>query len=137
MAESGYSPGVSARLLLPIGLVFVAAACGGQVSGGSGSKTSSGLYGKVLISPAEPVCRQGEPCGRPAAGYTLVFSDNGEIAGRTKTDKQGHYRIELGPGRYTIGLPSERAIKGFTPPAATVPSGRYAKLDFSLDIGIR
>ncbi len=129
---------MSARLLLPLGVLLAAAACGGQVPSGSGSKTSaSGLYGKVLISPAEPVCRQGEVCGRPAAGYTLVFSSGGEIAARTKTDEKGRYRIALDPGRYAIGLPTARAVKGFTPPTATVPRGSYAKLDFSLDIGIR
>jgi len=132
---------VLARALLAFGIVLTAAACGGQSPAGlgtTGSSASSGLFGKVTLAPGTPVCRVGTNCTRPAAGVVLVFSRYGKDVVTAKTDKAGHYRVGLSPGRYGLTVRGHRP-GGVTlkPGSASVPSGRFARLDLRYDVGIR
>jgi hypothetical protein len=94
----------------------------------------SGLYGVVTRGPITPVCRVGTPCTAPYAGATLVFSRPG-VTRRVTTDGKGAYRIGLAPGRWSLRV--QNAHFGWKPTAAWVPTGRYAKLNVSVDTGIR
>ena len=109
------------------------AACGGGVA----SSASGGLFGKVVISPATPVCRVGESCTKPAAHLLLVFTRPGTRA-QTRTHADGTYRIALSPGRYSVRPSPQTGIgRGLEPRTALVPRARYARVNFSLDTGIR
>jgi hypothetical protein len=121
---------VSVRILPTIAAVALLAACSAQSSGGAGS---AGLYGVVFVHPATPVCHRGMPCSKPAPGVRLVFWRNGRRAATTKTDARGRYRIQLRQGRYAVRV-GPRAVK---PANATVPSGRFARRNFTYDAGIR
>jgi hypothetical protein len=124
-----------ARGLLALALVASLTACGGQKSAGAGA---AGLEGKVVISPSTPHCSAGRSCSRPAVGVTLVFSKYGKQVLTTKTGKDGSYRVALPQGRYAISVRGHRAVAPTVKPAsATVSAGRYAKLDLTLDVGIR
>jgi hypothetical protein len=127
---------VIGRIFLILAAVVTAAACGAQSSGSAGG---SGLFGTVRISPASPTCTIGTTCSRPARGFRLVFARNGRTVASTTTDKKGHYRVQLGRGRYQVR--AGRAVvspkSGLAPKAVAVPSGRFAKRDFTLDTGIR
>jgi hypothetical protein len=126
---------VSARVALAASLAAAAAGCSSQNPGGN---SAGGLYGKVVIRPATPVCRAGTSCSKPAADLPLVFSQHGRIVASTRTDKRGDYRIRLEPGRYGVRVAgSRRAGKGLRPAAATVPEGRYGRLALTYDPGIR
>jgi hypothetical protein len=94
----------------------------------------SGLTGVVSRGPVTPVCRAGEPCSKPYAHATLVFSRPG-VTKRAVTDEKGAYRIALAPGRYEVRV--LRAQFGWKPTTAVVPRGRYAKLNLFVDTGIR
>jgi hypothetical protein len=111
-------------------LVFaVPANCGGNVD--------SGLYGRVVISPAQPVCRVGVPCTAPAKNTWLTFSASGRRVARTRTDARGRYRVTLRPGTYAVGVAGQVIGRGLEPRRAVVRTGRYRRVDFTLDTGIR
>ena len=103
----------------------------------SRATTASGLRGLVLRGPTAPVCRLGEPCEAPAARVTLVFSRSGTVVARTRTDADGRYRIALNPGRYTVRTTRPGFERTVSPARVTVPTGRYARVTFRIDTGIR
>ncbi|HEX4324483.1 MAG TPA: carboxypeptidase-like regulatory domain-containing protein [Gaiellaceae bacterium] len=101
----------------------------------AGGSIPSGLRGKVLIAPSSPLCRPGMSCSRPAAHAVLRFSRNGKLIARTRTDGSGRYRIALRPQAYTVTA----AGRGFVlePGHVTVATGRYRRVTFKIDTGIR
>jgi hypothetical protein len=94
----------------------------------------SGLYGTVTRGPITPVCQDGVPCSAPYANATLVFS-RPSVTRRVTTDAKGKYRISLAPGRWSLRV--KDAHFGWKATAVWVPRGRYAKLNVSVDTGIR
>jgi hypothetical protein len=127
---------VSARILLIVGAVVFAAACGAQ---SSGSASGTGLFGTVRNSPSSPTCRFGAPCTRPARGFRLVFVRNGRTAATATTDRHGRYRVRLDRGRYLVrpARGGTQPKRGLAPAKVNVPGDRYAKRDFTYDTGIR
>jgi hypothetical protein len=114
-------------------LAFVAVAV--AATGGA----RSGLRGDVLIEPAFPRCSVGQPCTKPAAHVWLVFKRRGRPARRTLTSDDGSYRIVLRPGTYTVKSPvaSPNKLAVVTPSRVTVRRGRFLRVGFKIDIGIR
>ena len=117
-----------------IATAFVALAL--PVVAASGT-SQSGLRGVVLIDPASPVCKVGEPCTRPAARVMLVFLRRGRVVARTRTGADGSYRIRLKPGSYGVRPAHPLRPRELTPSRVAVSSGRYRRVVFRLDIGIR
>jgi hypothetical protein len=102
------------------------------------ARSGSGLHGRVVISPARPVCVKDQPCTAPDKNDVLAFWRSGRRVASTRTDSEGRYRVTLAPGRYRVTAPKRTGIgRGLSPSAVVVPSGRYARVNFSLDIGIR
>lgn len=116
----------SIAAVLLLGLVFLLGA-------GSGS-SGSGLRGTVLIYPAYPGCQAGQPCTRPAANVPLRFWRNGRMVAHTRTDAEGRYRIRLRPRTYRVTSTSGATLK---PIRVSVVTGRYRRVTFKLDTGIR
>jgi hypothetical protein len=126
---------VSTRTLLTVAAFSLAAACSAPVGDAA---RPAGLHGRVVIEPAMPVCRIGDPCTRPAKDLELAFLRKGRVVGTTTTDEHGRYRIALPAGRYAVRPKVQHGLrKALEPGGATVPRGRYARRDFTLDIGIR
>ena len=101
--------------------------------------TGDGADDVVLSASARerqghPVCAEAEPCYLPAARTAIAFLRNGRVAARTRTRADGTYRIRLAAGRYTIRVGGGRR---WSPPAALVRRGRTARVDISIDTGIR
>jgi hypothetical protein len=111
----------------------------GLVGTAAGTTPKSGLRGVVLIDPAFPVCRDDVPCTKPAKHVWLLFARNGRTVARTRTTDNGSYRIPLAPGTYAVTSPTHTAGKGqgLTPQRVTVRRGRYRRVEFRLDVGIR
>ena len=56
----------------------------------------------------------------------------------TRTDAYGKFRIALTPGTYRVGAASTKlTYPSIRPRTAIVPLGRYARVSFAIDIGIR
>jgi hypothetical protein len=112
-----------------LGLVL---GCGSAIGG-----TATGLKGKVMRGPTQPVCQINEPCEEPARGVRLVFSRSGKVVARAKTDQKGWYRVTLRPGRYGVSTVNPQVSRRFTPKSATVPTASVRRVDFDIDTGIR
>jgi hypothetical protein len=109
------------------------------VAGAAGATVRpSGLQGDVTRGPIAPVCRLDQPCTEPARHVTLMFSRNGRLAGRALTDEAGHYRLRLPPGTYLV---RRSVVKGpdwkLSPRRVQIHAGRFVRLDFAIDTGIR
>jgi hypothetical protein len=114
--------------------LFVALAFG---CGSAGGVTATGLRGKVMRGPTQPVCHVSEPCEAPARGVRLVFYRSGKVVGRATTNQKGWYRVTLRPGRYTVGTQNPRVSRNLSPKTATVPTSTVRRVDFDIDTGIR
>jgi hypothetical protein len=98
----------------------------------------SGLHGIVMRGPTTPVCRVGAPCSAPAVGAVLVFSRSGQKAVRVRVGAGGHYSVHLGSGYYTVQVnPVPRIGFGIRPARVHVAQDVNARVDFSIDTGIR
>jgi hypothetical protein len=98
----------------------------------------SGLRGLVMRGPITPVCVAESPCTAPAKNVTLLFSRGGRVVARSTTDLAGRYHLRLRPGTYGVALTTTpRVGRGLEPDHARVRLGRYLRLDFSIDTGIR
>ena len=118
-----------------IGIATLAALVLGCSSALGGTET--GLKGKVMRGPTQPVCRVDEPCEEPARGVRLVFSRSGKVVARAKTDQKGWYRVTLRPGRYAVSTANPQVARRFTPKSARVPNASVRRVDFDIDTGIR
>jgi hypothetical protein len=108
------------------------------VSSAGAATTSSGLRGIVTRGPIVPVCAAEQPCDGPAKNVTLAFVRNGRVVRRTTTDDLGRYRVALAPGIYAVRLQVKPRIgRGLQPTRARVMTGRFRRVDFSIDTGIR
>jgi len=116
-------------------LALLGALAFGSASASGGTVT--GLRGKVMRGPTQPVCRVNEPCEEPAPGVRLVFYRSGKVVARARTNQKGWYRITLRPGRYAVSTMNPRVAKSFTPKSATVPKTGMKRQDFDIDTGIR
>jgi len=117
-------------LLLMIGCV-----CIGQTPSG----VETGIEGLITISPTQPgPIRADTPGSKPLANTAFVVeSEKGQVASFT-TDDQGHFRIPLAPGHYTVAIKGRKSSIGhFGPFEADVVSGKMTKVEWQCDSGIR
>jgi hypothetical protein len=127
--------------LLGAGVLAIAAAA--IVAGCASSRSISysgvsGLHGVVMRGPTEPVCVQGAPCSKPAAGVTLRFVRHHHVAARARVRESGSYSVRLAPGIYTVlSAPRSSIGTGVRPHRVRVFIGPPRQLDFFIDTGIR
>jgi hypothetical protein len=55
----------------------------------------------------------------------------------TRTDARGRYRVALRPGRYAVRSAANGVGSFVEPSHVAVPAGRYARVSFYRDMGIR
>jgi hypothetical protein len=107
-------------------------------AGASATIRRGGLEGVVTRGPITPVCVAEQPCDEPARHVTLLFSRNDHVAGRVVTDEAGHYRLRLPAGVYTVRRPSATAFdRKLDPNRVRIYAGRFSRVDFAIDTGIR
>jgi hypothetical protein len=99
--------------------------------------TGSGLYGIVKKGPVRPVCSIDQPCDAPAQ-LTLVFSEDGKVVARVKSNEKGKYRIALAPGFYDVRSTVKIGVTKLPKPHAVhVRAGHWDKINLYFDTGIR
>jgi hypothetical protein len=125
------------RIAIPIALAAAGLALGCGASATSASPSATGLQGRVMRGPIMPVCRVNVPCDAPAKGVTLRFSRAGRVVARATTNNKGWYRVVLKPGRYSVRTNARGPEAVPTPALATATSGRFRRVDFHIDTGIR
>ena len=101
--------------------------------------SGTGIEGVITISPTHPgPARPGIQSSRPLANTTFVVSNpNGSVAEFT-TDDQGHFRVSLGPGHYSVMKKDQQSRIGrYGPFDVDVAAGQMTKVEWSCDTGMR
>ena len=100
----------------------------------------SGIEGVITLGPLCPVMQAGVPCPDRVYAATLALLDaSGREVDRVTSGADGHYRLMVAPGQYTLvpqsppGLPLPFA----DPIAVDVVAGSWTTLDVAYDSGIR
>lgn len=123
---------LAAAAILTLAALLVA--CGSGAAGGA--TPPSGLYGVVTRGPTTPVCRVSTPCSKPAQ-VTLAFTRPGHDPVRVRSRATGAYRVALPPGTYAVRVAIRGPGGSLRPARATVVRGRFVRVNFQLDTGIR
>ena len=113
--------------------------CLGQTSPTSTSGT--GIEGSLVISPARPgPIRQGDPDSGPLPNAKFLVVKEGEtvpVASFT-TNEEGHFKVSLPPGRYTVVKEGgKRGIGRFGPFGVEVAAGKMTNVQWRCDSGMR
>lgn len=123
------------RLVAVITTAIAVAACGTQPAG-----SGTGIQGMVEAGPTCPVERINSPClPRPLAATVVVRDGSGTEVTRFRSGQDGHFKVELAPGRYTlVGLNlGSSFLPRPIPTPVTVVQGAYTSVDVEYDTGIR
>jgi hypothetical protein len=119
-----------------IAALLVLAALGS--AGAAAGTPTGGLRGLVTRGPTTPVCRAEERCDAPAANTKLVFLRKGVQVASVRTSASGAYRVAIAPGRYAVGVVLKTGIgRRLQPSSVRVLPGRFLRVNFSIDTGIR
>ena len=103
------------------------------------TKSESGIEGVITIAPIRPgpIHRGDErPRSAPLANMTFaVQNEKGRVASFS-TDAEGHFRLSLPPGHYTVSLP-DRLMPRCGPFDVDVVPGKMTKVEWGCDSGMR
>lgn len=100
---------------------------------------NTGIEGRISISPSHggPV-RIGEESSRPLANVTFVATSDSGATTEFTTDDQGHFKVLLTPGHYTITKKGEaKGIGRYGPFDALVVTGQMTRQEWRCDSGMR
>jgi hypothetical protein len=82
--------------------------------------------------------RIGVPDSRPLANATFIAQNEKGIATCFTTDDQGHFRLSLEPGHYTVSLKDKKGgVEHYGPFEADVVVGQMTKVEWRSDTGMR
>ncbi|KPI09179.1 hypothetical protein OK074_3340 [Actinobacteria bacterium OK074] len=131
----------TALVVLVPAVVLSAAGCGDSQGAESPTAPGSGIKGRTMVDGGCPLARDHSPCpDRPlSARLTITGGDGGGTVIETTSDADGHFRVPLPPGSYTV-RPANRTgavVPIAQPVSVAVRSGRFTTVDISFDSGIR
>ncbi|HXM73945.1 MAG TPA: carboxypeptidase-like regulatory domain-containing protein [Chthoniobacterales bacterium] len=105
----------------------------------SSAEPDAGIEGVISISPAHPgPTRVDEADSKPLANTEFVVTSEKGAVASFKTDDQGHFRVSLPPGHYTVSRKSGQSRIGrFGPFDVDLTAGQITKVQWSCDSGMR
>ncbi|WP_262060964.1 carboxypeptidase-like regulatory domain-containing protein [Streptomyces sp. STR69] len=131
----------TALVVLALAAALSATGCGDSHGAESPTAPGSGIKGRTMVDGGCPMARDHSPCpDRPlSARLTITGGDGGGTVTETTSDADGHFRIPLPPGSYTIHPANltGAVVPIAQPVSVTVGSGRFTTVDISFDSGIR
>jgi len=126
------------RILTVIIVTLAMAACGAPAV--SPPAPGTGIQGVVQAGPTCPVERINSPCPpHPLAATVVVRDAAGREVARTQSGADGHFKVDVAPGTYTVvGLNiGSSMLPRPIPTTVTVTSGSYTTVNVEYDSGIR
>ncbi len=98
---------------------------------------TSGIEGHVTIGPMCPVVMLNDPCpDKPYQATVDVLDASGKQVAQFQSDTQGHFKVALAPGAYTI-QPQGAGITRAPQQDVTVVAGQFTPVEIVYDSGIR
>lgn len=98
----------------------------------------SGVEGTVTIGPTCPVQRIDSPCpDRPYEATIIVLDGARRQVAEVRSAADGHFRVLLAPGAYTLSPQSQGAFPRAAEQAMTVLEGQITTVRIAFDSGIR
>ena len=99
----------------------------------------TGLEGVITISPIHGgPARLGVANSRPYANIDFIVKRQNETVASFKTDEQGHFRILIAPGHYTVTMKDgKRGVGRHGPFEVDVVAGQIKQVQWTCDSGMR
>ncbi|MBW4574795.1 MAG: carboxypeptidase-like regulatory domain-containing protein [Aphanothece sp. CMT-3BRIN-NPC111] len=98
----------------------------------------SGIEGQVFIGPVCPVVQAGINCAdRPYQAAIAVLDEKGQIVTSLQTDAEGHFQVQLQPGRYTLRPESPGVLPYAAEQTIIVSDSQFTPVNITYDSGIR
>jgi hypothetical protein len=119
-------------------VMFVLGLSGMTMAETTQSESGTGIEGVITVGPVVPgPVREGTSSSAPLANFAFaVTNNNGPVTSFT-TDAQGHFRVSLAPGHYTISSSGKIGIRGCGPFDVDVVSGKMTTVEWECDTGMR
>jgi hypothetical protein len=121
-------------------VLLVAAILAACAPGGTGRVTLSGRAVAGPVCPVESASPDPSCADRPVPDAELVIQDeDGTVVGRTTTDADGRFSVDLPPGSYVIVPQAVEGLMGTAPSVAVNAAAGSSLPDVTLayDTGIR
>jgi hypothetical protein len=100
-----------------------------------------GIEGRVIIRPiSPPISPTVRPEGanyRPYQASVSVMDQRGQTVTQFQSDLNGHFRLPLEPGRYTLRPESPGPLPRASEQTVTVSEGQFTEVLIAYDSGIR
>lgn len=97
----------------------------------------SGIEGQVTVGPISPVERPGMVNEHPYQATIIVLDKAGQIVTQFQSDVDGHFRVRLKPGTYTLRPESPATLPYAKEETVTVCKMKFTQVQISYDSGIR
>lgn len=102
------------------------------------AQSTSGLEGSITIGPVMGgPARQGVADSQPLAETEFVVKQGERVVTSFRTDKDGHFKVPLEPGHYSVTLKERRAIGHYGPFEVDVSKAEMKKVQWKCDSGMR
>ncbi len=100
---------------------------------------TSGVQGVILVGPVMGgPTREGTPDAKPLPEMEFVVKQGERVVTSFRTDQEGHFRVSLSPGHYSVVRKERNSAVGFYGPfEVEVGQGKMASVQWKCDSGIR
>jgi hypothetical protein len=108
--------------------------------GQSNRDMATGIEGMITVSPIRPgPIRAGSdvPNAAPLTNATFRVTSNEGVVTTFTTDTQGHFRVSLKPGHYSVLLAENRFPRPCGPFEIDVEAGKMTEVERRCDSGMR
>lgn len=110
----------------------------GPASRAASPTPESGLAGTIWLGPLCPVQRADTPCpDQPFQATLTILNDQGARVAQVQSDAQGHFRLRLPPGVYTVRPEPPDAMTRAPEQTVTVAAGQFTPIAITYDSGLR
>jgi hypothetical protein len=99
----------------------------------------TGIEGVIMVGPTHggPV-RIGIPNSKPLANTIFAVSNEHGIVSQFTTDDQGHFKVSVAPGHYSVAKKGQqKGIGRYGPFEVDVSAGQMTKVEWNCDSGMR
>lgn len=138
---TGKSPARSIKKSLVLALFIVLLLMAFSSCASPGQPGSSGISGIVMIGPVPSTDKEGKFDVEPYPDATIFVMDPSgtEKIAEIKTDEEGHFKIDLAPGRYLLvpQTPKDQILPTGEPREVVVRQKGFTDVILYYDSGIR